>query len=105
MSDHAGDVVYGRTDICFESFFVKKYSRNANDDMLIEFTTQVEFDRLCVIAPKASKIPKYLRLYHFFPLSIWIFSILSHVLTYITWHLLQVFHPRRYDVVVVQSTL
>ncbi|XP_014489479.1 PREDICTED: uncharacterized protein LOC106752352 [Dinoponera quadriceps] len=88
-----GDVVYGRTDVCFESFFVKRYSPYKN--MLIEFTAQVEFDRVCVIVPKASKIPKWLRIYHFFPLSIWIFSMLSHVLTYITWHLLQVFNPRR----------
>ncbi|EFN84854.1 hypothetical protein EAI_10312 [Harpegnathos saltator] len=61
----------------------------------IEFTTQVEFDRVCVIAPKASKIHKWLRIYHFFPLSVWIFSMLSHILTYVTWHMLQVFNPRR----------
>lgn len=89
--------MYGRTDICFESFFVKKHSFQNN--MLIEFTTQIEFDRVCVIAPKAPKIPKWLRIYHFFPLSIWIFSMLSHVLTYITWHLLQTFNPRRYNIV------
>ncbi|XP_025157933.1 uncharacterized protein LOC105182887 isoform X2 [Harpegnathos saltator] len=89
-----GDVVYGRTDICFVSFFVKKYSPHVNN-MVIEFTTQVEFDRVCVIAPKASKIHKWLRIYHFFPLSVWIFSMLSHILTYVTWHMLQVFNPRR----------
>ncbi|XP_032683151.1 uncharacterized protein LOC116849771 isoform X2 [Odontomachus brunneus] len=89
-----GDIVYGRTDICFESFFVKKYNPGVNN-MLMEFTTQIEFDRLCVIVPKASKIPKWLRIYYFFPLTIWICSMLSHVFTYITWYLLQTFNPQR----------
>lgn len=91
---HIGDVVYGKTDICFVSYFIKKYSINDVND--IEFTTYVEFDRVCVVVPKAAKIPKWLRIYHFFPPSVWLFSMLSHLFTYLIWYFLQILTPYRY---------
>lgn len=87
--------MYGRTDICFESFFVKKYSNNAEED--INFSVYIDFDKICVIVPKAMKIPKGLRLYYFFPRSVWICSILVQVFVYITWYFLQTFIPAKYD--------
>lgn len=88
--------MHGRTDICFESFFIKKYSNDVKED--IEFSVYMDFDRVCVIVPKATKIPKGLRTYHFFPLSVWICSILSQVFVYLTWYFLQLFTPGRYDI-------
>ncbi|KAL6259301.1 hypothetical protein P5V15_009219 [Pogonomyrmex californicus] len=100
---YTGDVVHGRTDICFVSFFVKKYSTKLKED--IEFTTYVDFDRLCVVVPKATKIPKGIRIYHFFPLSIWICSMLTHVFTYLTWYFLQVFTPKRTGRISFRTTI
>ncbi|EZA50867.1 hypothetical protein DMN91_011411 [Ooceraea biroi] len=88
-----GDIVHGRTDICFVTFFVKKYNVNTSED--VEFSTYVEFDRVCVIVPKAPKVPKWLRIYHFFPLSVWVCLMLSHILTYLMWYFLQVFALER----------
>ncbi|XP_011860394.1 PREDICTED: uncharacterized protein LOC105557693 isoform X2 [Vollenhovia emeryi] len=90
---YTGDIVHGRTDICFVPFFVKKYSTNPKED--VDFSAYVDFDRLCVVVPKATKIPKGIRIYHFFPLSVWICSMLTHVFTYLTWYFLQVFTPGR----------
>ncbi|XP_018374119.1 PREDICTED: uncharacterized protein LOC108768249 isoform X1 [Trachymyrmex cornetzi] len=88
-----GDIVYGRTDICFISFFVKKYSISPKED--VDFSTYVDFDRICMVVPKATKIPKGIRIYHFFPLSIWICLMLTHIFTYLIWYFLQVFTPKR----------
>lgn len=96
QSAYTGDVVHGRTDICFVSFFVKKYSTNFKED--VDFSAYVDFDRLCVVVPKATKIPKGIRIYHFFPLSVWICSMLTHVFTYLIWYLLQAFTPERYSI-------
>ncbi|XP_029161062.1 uncharacterized protein LOC114932827 [Nylanderia fulva] len=88
-----GDVVHGRTDICFESFFIKKYSIGVVED--VYFSVYMDFDRICVIVPKAKKIPKGVRMYHFFPLSVWIVSMLSQTFVYLTWYFLQIFTPGR----------
>ncbi|KAL0108841.1 hypothetical protein PUN28_014155 [Cardiocondyla obscurior] len=88
-----GDVVNGRTDICFVSYFIKKYTTNLKED--VDFTVYMDFDKLCVVVPKAPKIPKGIRIYHFFPLSIWICSMLTHVFTYLIWYFLQEFTPGR----------
>ncbi|XP_029680584.1 uncharacterized protein LOC115246109 isoform X2 [Formica exsecta] len=98
-----GDVMYGRTDICFESFFVKKYSNNAEED--INFSVYIDFDKICVIVPKAMKIPKGLRLYYFFPRSVWICSILVQVFVYITWYFLQTFIPTKMKKVSLWTTI
>ncbi|KYM93703.1 hypothetical protein ALC62_15689 [Cyphomyrmex costatus] len=88
-----GDVVYGRTDICFISFFVKKYSTSPKED--VDFSTYVDFDRICMTVPKATKIPKWIRIYHFFPPSIWICLMLTHVFIYLIWYFVQVFTSER----------
>lgn len=88
-----GDVVYDRTDVYFESFFIKKYSSNFQED--VDFSVYFNFDRVCVLAPKAHKVPKWLRIYHFFPLSIWIGTTLTHIVMCVTWYFLQTFASER----------
>lgn len=88
-----GDVIYGRTDVCTEAFFIKKYGISDQED--IEFSTYVDFDRVCVFVPKAFKIPKGLRIYHLFPLSIWVLTVAMYVFTVVTWYFLQVLTPGR----------
>lgn len=87
--------MYDRMDVCFESFFIKKYSSDVEED--INFSVYMDFDRVCIFVPKANKIPKGLRLYHFFPLSVWICTMLSQIFVYLTWYLLQIFTPGRYN--------
>ncbi|KAG7203008.1 hypothetical protein KM043_010136 [Ampulex compressa] len=87
-----GDVVYNRTDVCFVSFFVKSYGA---DMSLMEFTTHVHFDWVCVVVPKAFKIPKWLRIYHFFQPSVWICSALSQIVFFFAWCYIQLLRSRR----------
>ncbi|XP_072757068.1 uncharacterized protein [Anoplolepis gracilipes] len=98
-----GDVVNGKTDICFESFFIKKYSTDAEED--IDFTVYMDFDKICVIVPKALKIPKGLRFYHFFPPLVWICSVLSQIFVYLTWYFLQTFTPERTERISLWATI
>jgi len=94
---YTGDVVYGRADVYFESFFIKKYNTNSREED-VDFTVYFNFDRVCVVAPKALKVPKCLRIYHFFPLSIWIGTTLAYIVTCVTWYFLQTFAPGRYNI-------
>lgn len=56
-----GDILYDRADISLNSRFVKLYGTND-----IEFTLPVGFDNLCVIVPKAKRLPKWLAFFRVF---------------------------------------
>ncbi|XP_067208039.1 uncharacterized protein [Linepithema humile] len=100
-----GDVVHGRADIYFESFFVKKYSINLQRAEDVDFSVYFDFDRLCVVVPKAHKVPKWLRIYHFFPLSIWIGTTLTYIVMCVMWCFLQTFTPGRKERVGFRATV
>ena len=50
-----GDILYDRADISLNSRFVKPYGTND-----IEFTLPVGVDNLCIIVPKAKRLPQWL---------------------------------------------
>ncbi|XP_076656803.1 uncharacterized protein LOC143361352 [Halictus rubicundus] len=81
-----GDLIYRRAVASFAFFFVKTYIANMS---LIDFTTTVGFDRVCVIAPKAAKIPKGFRIYHIFDPFVWLCLLLSHILVAVIWNYIQ----------------
>jgi len=56
-----GDILYDRADIALNSRFVKLYGTND-----IEFTLPVGFDNLCVVVPKAKRLPKWLAIFRVF---------------------------------------
>ncbi|KOC64815.1 hypothetical protein WH47_00318 [Habropoda laboriosa] len=90
FSGAVGDVAYRRVVASFASFFVKRY---VDDMSSIEFTTTVGFDQVCVIVPKAGKIPKGLRMFYIFESSVWLYILLSYILVYFTWYYVQLFSP------------
>ncbi|XP_076284110.1 uncharacterized protein LOC143210803 [Lasioglossum baleicum] len=81
-----GDLIYHKVVASFAFFFVKTYIA---DMSLIDFTTTIGFDRVCVIAPKAGKIPKGFRIYHIFDPSVWLWLLLSHILVAVIWNYIQ----------------
>ncbi|XP_076392310.1 uncharacterized protein LOC105663757 [Megachile rotundata] len=85
-----GDVVRHKVVASFASFFVKRY---ANNDRM-EFTTTVGFDEVCVITPRAGKIPKGLRMYRIFRWSVWLCIILSYVFAYLAWYYARLLESR-----------
>ncbi|XP_046813907.1 uncharacterized protein LOC124422051 isoform X2 [Vespa crabro] len=87
-----GDIVYGRVDATFASFFIKTYGKSNNN---FEFTSQMEYDSICVIVPKARKIPKWLRIHHMFEPSIWICTIISPIMIYLMCYVLLLFTRQR----------
>lgn len=60
-----GDILCDRVDISLNSRFVKLYGTND-----IEFTLPVGFDNLCVIVPKAKRLPKWLAIFRIFNLHV-----------------------------------
>lgn len=56
-----GDILYDRADISLNSRFVKLYGSND-----IEFTLPIDFDSLCIVAPKAKRLPKWLAFFRVF---------------------------------------
>ncbi|KAI4504573.1 hypothetical protein M0802_000123 [Mischocyttarus mexicanus] len=88
----SGDIVYGRADVTFASFFVKPYSKNKHN---FEFTSQTGYDSICVFVPKARKIPKWLRIHHMFEPSIWFCSIISPIIVYLMCYVLLLFTSQR----------
>ncbi|XP_076547413.1 uncharacterized protein LOC117610092 [Osmia lignaria lignaria] len=87
-----GDLMERKVVASFAFFFVKRYG---NDISGMEFTATVGFDEVCVITPKAAKIPKGLRMYQIFQPSVWFCIILSSILAYLAWYYIQVFASRR----------
>ncbi|KAK2583467.1 hypothetical protein KPH14_009436 [Odynerus spinipes] len=87
-----GDLVHGRADVAFVSFFVKSYGKSKHS---FEFTSHTEFDSICVFVPKTRKIPKWLRIHHMFEPSIWFCSIISPIIVYLMCLVLRLFTTRR----------
>ncbi|KAF7419096.1 hypothetical protein HZH68_001749 [Vespula germanica] len=87
-----GDIVYGRAEVTFASFFVKTYGKSNNN---FEFTIQTGYDSICVFVPKARKIPKWLRIHHMFEPSIWLCSIISPIMVYLMCYVLLLFTRRK----------
>lgn len=90
---YIGDLLQRKVVASFAFFFVKRYG---NDMSGMEFTATVGFDEVCVIIPKAANIPKGLRMYQIFELTVWLCIILSYTVAYLAWYYIQVFASRRY---------
>ncbi|CAK9822528.1 hypothetical protein ANTRET_LOCUS1049 [Anthophora retusa] len=86
-----GDVAYRRVVASFASFFVKRY---ADDMSRIEFTATVDFDQVCVIVPRAEKIPKDLRMFYTFQPFLWLCILVSYIMVYLTRYYARIFSPR-----------
>jgi hypothetical protein len=82
-----GDILYDRADISLNSRFVKLYGTND-----IEFTLPIGFDNLCIIAPKAKRLPKWLTFFRVFNLQVQFSLVCVYVGCSIISHILQKMH-------------
>ncbi|XP_066589392.1 uncharacterized protein [Prorops nasuta] len=67
-----GDIIYRKTDLTFNQFFIKKYGSEE-----LQSTTFITGDELCVAVPKALPLPEYLLLIRAFNGSSWLLIISS----------------------------
>lgn len=109
-----GDAAYHRIDIGFNSMYMKIYEPNETEPTTTELTVPIDFDRLCVVVPRAREIPRWLRTFHYFHPAIWVCLILTQILVSLVWYLLRNFDrssgsPRGarigYDTIVVDTFL
>lgn len=79
-----GDVLYRNTYISFNARFTADYGTDE-----IEFMFPVFCDKLCIIAPKAHRIPEWMAIFKCFHITVWIlFLLITSICGYI-WFLLQ----------------
>lgn len=79
-----GDILYDRADISLNSRFVKEYGTKD-----IEYTFPVGFDNLCIVVPKAERLPKWLAFFRVFPLHVYLALVCVYVGSCIISHILQ----------------
>lgn len=81
------DVVYGRTEISFNSRFVMWYGTDN-----IDFSIPVTSDKLCIIAPKAKRIPKWKNMLMCYKPEVWLSLLLIYFTCVVCFYFLQKFH-------------
>lgn len=79
-----GDVLYGKAYASFNARFIRDYG---TDD--IEFMTPVYFDKFCIIAPKASKIPEWMAIFKCFNVYVWCMIVVINTACGYFWYLLK----------------
>ena len=61
-----GDILAKEIDVSFNGRFIKYY-----DTFDVSFMTPVLFENFCIVAPKALRIPEYLRIFQCFTVGVW----------------------------------
>lgn len=79
-----GDVLYRRVYASFNGRFVSDYG---TDD--IEYLFPVNSDKMCVIAPKALKVPQWMAIFKCFSMHLWLLIILINTMCGYIWYLLK----------------
>ncbi|XP_069696329.1 glutamate receptor ionotropic, delta-2-like [Periplaneta americana] len=69
-----GDVVYRRTEVSFNSRFVMSYGTND-----IDFSIPIATDKMCIIAPKAKRIPKWKNMLVCYTTEVWLSVLLVYI--------------------------
>lgn len=62
-----GAVLYRNTFASFNGRFVRNYGTDEIEHMFPHF-----FDKLCIVAPKALKIPQWMAIFKCFSITVWI---------------------------------
>ncbi|XKL68880.1 hypothetical protein PGB90_006649 [Kerria lacca] len=70
-----GDIVYGKSDIAMNGYFIKDNSHH-----LYVYLVPINLDYVCIVVPKASPIPKYLIPLMCFPNNVWLAIIVTFLL-------------------------
>lgn len=66
-----GEVLSGRTSISFIGHFINDYGTDE-----IEYIFPYFFDKLCIVAPKAPRIPEWMAIFQCYDITVWL-SLLS----------------------------
>lgn len=75
-----GDILRKDIDISFNGRFIKYY-----DTFDVTFMTPVLFEKFCIVAPKALKIPEYLRIFQCFHPTVWAAIVIINLLLGCFW--------------------
>ncbi|RZB73478.1 SBP bac 3 domain containing protein [Asbolus verrucosus] len=78
-----GDVVYSRAQISTNGRFLMDYGTKG-----VEFTVPYSSDQICIVVPKACKVPEFIALLHCFSLSSWLAIISFFMSSNIVWYLM-----------------
>lgn len=79
-----GDVLYRRVYASFNARFVSDYG---TDD--IEFMFPVSSDKVCVIAPKALKVPQWMAIFKCFSKNVWLLIVFINTFCGYFWYILK----------------
>lgn len=79
-----GDILYDRADVAFNSRFIIDY-----DTKNIDFIYPVFFDRFCIIAPSALRIPGWKAIFRCFHYSVWILILVVDLICGLWWYFLK----------------
>lgn len=75
-----GELLRKRIDISFNGRFIKYY-----DTFDVDFMNPIFFDKFCIVAPKALRIPQYLRIFQCFDPIVWLIIVLVNLLLGCIW--------------------
>lgn len=81
------DIVYGRTDISFNSRFIMWYG---TDD--VDFSIPVTSDKLCIITPKSKQIPKWKNMLVCYKTEVWLSLFMVYFVCATFFHFLHKYH-------------
>lgn len=84
-----GDVLYRRVYASFNGRFVSDYGTND-----IEYMFPVYFDKICVIAPKALKVPQWMAIFKCFNMNVWLLIVFINTVCGYFWYLLKLWANR-----------
>lgn len=86
-----GDVLYRKTEASFNGRFISDYGTNS-----IEYMYPVLFDKMCIIAPKALRIPQWTAIFNCFSRLVWAIIVIAVILCGCFWYLLKRWTLRKY---------
>ncbi|XP_065224331.1 ionotropic receptor 21a-like [Planococcus citri] len=69
-----GDIVYGRSDIACNGYFIQKTHTDE-----YQYLVPMNMDYVCLLVPKSGKIPKYMAPFKCFPEEVWLAMMLAFV--------------------------
>lgn len=76
-----GEILRKNIDVSFNGRFIKYY-----DTLDVNFMTPVLFENFCIVAPKALRIPEYLRIFQCFHPTVWAVIIIINLLLGCVWY-------------------
>ena len=87
-----GIVIRGEADIALNGRFLIDYGTSE-----IDFTSPYLTDRLCIMAPRSKRVPRYIAMFRCFDYPTWILLLLGYMVGSFVWSLLdQIFEDRNH---------